>query len=313
LLFFYDPCFKEHRTGVGHLECPARLEALLKALPPHMATHQTEETATDEELLYCHAQKYIDLVKKETLSIQHRELRMLSTGDVIICAQSDFVARRAVSTAFKAIDCIAENKASSIFCALRPPGHHATAFLGMGFCLYNTIALAARYAQTKKGINKVAIIDFDVHHGNGTQEIFYDDPSVFYFSTHQENIYPFTGRSEEIGIEKGIFTTKNIPIKASLEARNIMIATYKNLHQEMAIFKPDLILISAGFDAHKLDPLGGLNLEDADFYLITDFICQIAKKTTTKAVLSILEGGYSLQALESAGRAHLSALYHKLT
>ena len=194
------------------------------------------------------------------------------------------------------------------FCAVRPPGHHAEADRGMGFCLFNNVALAARYAQRKHQVDKVLIIDWDVHHGNGTQDIFYEDPSVFYFSTHQWPWYPGTGWNDEHGRGRGKGTTLNCPFPAGTRGGPILDAYRERLLPAAQAFKPQLVLISAGFDSREGDPLGQLALTSDDFSRMTAMAAEIAGRCADGRVVSVLEGGYNLTGLGDAARAHVEAL-----
>ena len=194
------------------------------------------------------------------------------------------------------------------FCALRPPGHHAESDRAMGFCLLNTVAIGARYLQGKHRLARIFIVDWDVHHGNGTQHIFYNDPNVFYFSTHQYPFYPGTGSSEERGIGEGEGTTRNCPLAAGSGDREILAQFESALASEMAAFRPDFILISAGFDAHRDDPLAQLAVSDAGFFEMTQVVLSLAATYCNGRVVSCLEGGYHLAALSRSVEQHLRAL-----
>jgi len=218
-------------------------------------------------------------------------------------------ALRAAGGACLAVDTIMQGHTSNAFVPARPPGHHATYERAMGFCLFNNVAIAARYAQNKyPEIERVAILDWDVHHGNGTQGIFYDDPSVFFFSMHQYPWYPGTGTRAETGTGRGLGYTLNIPLKALTPAMDHVHMFEAALEEIRAKIKPDLVLISAGFDSHKGDPLGQLMLEDPHFVSLTKSIMEWATETCKGRVVSCLEGGYNLETLGTTVRAHVQAL-----
>jgi acetoin utilization deacetylase AcuC-like enzyme len=207
------------------------------------------------------------------------------------------------------VDAVATGEANSVFVACRPPGHHATVGRAMGFCLFNNIAIAARYAQASyPEIKKILIVDFDVHHGNGTQEIFYQDPSVFYYSLHQYPWYPGTGASSERGAGEGAGYTLNVPVRAATPATEYMRMFEHGLEAVMKDFAPDLVLVSAGFDAHVADPLGHLMLTDADYARITERLKEAARSSAAGRLVSCLEGGYNLSTLGATVRAHVGAL-----
>ena len=207
------------------------------------------------------------------------------------------------------VEAVFEGKAKRAFSLMRPPGHHAGKSTGMGFCLFNNVALAARFAQSKYHVGKVLIVDWDVHHGNGTQDIFNADPSVFYFSTHQKGIFPGTGSVHDVGIGSAKGTKMNIPIVPGPLSRHEVVEAYRTpLANAMKSFKPELVLISCGFDAHHDDPLGALNLTPSDFTELTRLVCAIADQYAQGHVVSVLEGGYNLQAITSSAVAHVRAL-----
>jgi acetoin utilization deacetylase AcuC-like enzyme len=228
--------------------------------------------------------------------------------DTRISPESFDVARLAAGAAIAAVDAAMAEEGGRAFGLIRPPGHHATITTPMGFCLFNNAAIGARYAQAKYGAERVLIIDWDVHHGNGTQEIFWTDPSVFYFSTHQYPYYPGTGSKDERGGGKGEAFTLNVPLSAGTSARDHRQAFTDALHEIERRFPPDLIIISAGFDSRRGDPLGGLMLEDSDFAEMTKEVLRIAEKHGHGRVVGLLEGGYNLDLLGGSVRSHLAAL-----
>ncbi len=294
-----DPLFRDHITPMGHPESPQRYDVIVNALKGY--TVQSPRDATKEDLLRCHSGSYIDLVKREV----EEGNTTLSTGDVEISPKSYHVALRAAGAVLTAVDLVMSGKTKRVFCVVRPPGHHACSEQGMGFCLFNNIAIGATYAQEKYKIKRVLIVDWDVHHGNGTQEIFHADPSVFYFSTHQFPLYPGTGAADE----KGAGTILNVPILVSETAREEVLRAYQEtLRLEMEKFRPELVMISAGFDAHKDDPLGGLKLTTEDFVTLTQAVKEVADTYAQGRIISVLEGGYNLKAIAEAAKAHVDAL-----
>ncbi|HUE12165.1 MAG TPA: histone deacetylase, partial [Steroidobacteraceae bacterium] len=236
-----DPICREHLVGRPHPERPERFDVVLNALPVDRMTLLEPRSATEEELLLCHTAQYLRTAREDIASGE----RYLSTGDTDIDEHSWTVALRAVGSALNAVDAVMSGRARNAFCVVRPPGHHATARRGMGFCVLNNIALAARYAQQRHGAERVLIVDWDVHHGNGTQEIFYTDRSVYFFSTHQWPLYPGTGRADETGAEAGVGTTMNFPFPAGSGREEILGAVENALLPAANDFRPDLVLISA--------------------------------------------------------------------
>ncbi len=269
----------------------------------------TPRPATHEELRLCHTERTIETVQTASLEAALYDHLSLDS-DTIICSESEMTARLAAGGACSAVDAVMANRVDHAFVACRPPGHHATTARSMGFCLYNNVAIAARYAQQTypELIRRVLIVDFDVHHGNGTQEIFYEDPSVFYYSLHQYPWYPGTGGANERGIRAGEGTTLNIPIQAHTPPANYLRLFTTGLERIAKSFAPDLILISAGFDAHETDPLGDLLLTDQSYRLLTREIKQLARSTAAGRVVSCLEGGYNLLTLGGSVLSHLQGL-----
>lgn len=299
-----DPACKEHHTGARHPERPERFDAALDALHGLKLLPIEPRVATEEELALCHGLQYIRLVEREITTGFHE----LSTGDTTISARSLDAALRATGAALNAVDLVMEKRAANAFCIVRPPGHHATPIRGMGFCLFNNIAIAARYAQKRYGADRVLIADWDVHHGNGTQDIFYSDGTVFFFSTHQHPWYPGTGLPGETGEGKGAGMIMNCPFPAGSGRKEILGAFEEKLVPAARRVKPDLILISAGFDSREGDPLGNFLLTDDDFADLTRLMLEIADQHAGGRLVSILEGGYNLTGLASAVRSHVKAL-----
>ena len=304
-----SPVYKRHLTGAFHPESPRRIDAIKGALGPEKLGISLRDIrprrATRKEILHCHTPAYFDLVEKEIES----GARSLSTGDTSVCGESLGVALLAAGGVLAAVDAVMSSEVKNAFCAVRPPGHHAGPARGMGFCLFNNVAIAARYAQKKHGIAKVLIVDWDVHHGNGTQDTFYEDGSVFYFSTHQSPWYPGTGMREETGKGKGTGTTLNCPFAAGAGRERILGAFLDKLVPAAERFKPEFILISAGFDSRINDPLGQFCLTDKDFEDLTGVVAEIAYKHAEGRLASVLEGGYNIDGLTNACAAHVKALH----
>ncbi len=305
----YDPQFLYHDTGPQHPENPNRLRAIMNELlsTPKLwqaLKHVSPIPATMNDILHCHTQQLIDHIKKCCEQGPHYYI----DADTVVCPKSFDIALLAAGAGITAVDQLFSQHITNAFALVRPPGHHATINQAMGFCLFNNIAIAARYAQAKYHITKILIIDWDVHHGNGTQDIFYDDPTVFYFSTHQYPFYPGTGAADETGNGSGIGTTLNIPLSSGTTAEQHRAAFSTGLNTILQKFHPELILISAGFDARKFDPLANLNLTDQDYIEMTQEVTQIAKQYANNKVISFLEGGYNLGTIGKTVTAHIATL-----
>jgi acetoin utilization deacetylase AcuC-like enzyme len=303
-----DPIFREHLAGREHPERPERFDAVVRGLRQagllERLARVDRRAATEEELLLCHTAEYLRTARHDALSGRPS----LSTGDTDITPNSWDVASQAAGGVLNAIDAVATGRVRNAFCAVRPPGHHATASRGMGFCFFNHAALAARYAQRRHGLERALIVDWDVHHGNGTQDIFYSDPTVFFFSTHQWPLYPGTGRADETGEGAGVGTTMNFPFPAGSGRKEILGAVENSLAPAAERFRPDLVVISAGFDSRLGDPLGRFTLTDRDFADLTRAVMEMAARHAGGRVVSVLEGGYNLDGLASASAAHVEAL-----
>jgi len=299
-----DAVSKEHITGPGHPERPERFDAAFNAVEDLQLLRIEPRMANEDEIALCHSRDYIRLVEREVAAGVHQ----LSTGDTSVGPRSFDAALRAAGGVLNAVEAVFARTVQNAFCIVRPPGHHATPDRGMGFCLFDNIAVAARYAQRKYGAERVLIADWDVHHGNGTQDIFYTDGSVFFFSTHQHPWYPGTGMADETGEGKGAGRTLNCPLPAGSGRAEILGAFEERLLPAAEQFKPDLVLISAGFDSRIDDPLGNFLLNDADFADLTRVMLEIADKHAQGRLVSVLEGGYSLTGLARGVRAHVQAL-----
>lgn len=303
-VFLADAIAKEHDTGPGHPERTARWDAAVMGLGGRGLAPVQPRAATHDEIALCHTREYIGTAQRDVAA----GCSSLSTGDTDICPRSFEVAAHAVGVCLNAVDLVMGAHAGTAFCIVRPPGHHASAGRGMGFCLFNNIAVAARYAQKIYGVERVLIADWDVHHGNGTQDIFYKDPSVYFFSTHQSPWYPGTGDSKETGAGEGQGTTLNCPFPAGAGREEVLGAFRNRLARSMNEFRPDLVLVSAGFDSRLGDPLGHFRLTDADFAELTSVMLEVADKHAAGRLISVLEGGYNLTGLTQAVAAHTTAL-----
>ena len=304
----HHPVFKEHDTGPGHPESPSRYEVVMKALRedeelwPKLLEVQARE-APRGDVQACHTPqlyKQIERVVSEGTSYLD--------ADTVVSMRSMDAALHGAGAACQAIDLIMQNEVANAFVPVRPPGHHATSERAMGFCLFNSIAVGATHALAVHGLERVAIVDFDVHHGNGTQGVFYDDPTVFFFSTHQYPWYPGTGTRGENGVGRGAGYTLNVPLRAHTAAGEHKRMFDAALDEISGKFKPDLIMISAGFDSHNGDPLGQLLLEDEDFVALTRTVKDWARDACHGRIVSCLEGGYNLQTLGETVRAHVAEL-----
>jgi acetoin utilization deacetylase AcuC-like enzyme len=304
------PIYLEHDTGEYHFENPKRLQAILHGLEDTDLLSSLQTVAPEEAAMHwiekVHRQDYIETVRQDVKS----GARFLSTksGNTAICPESFQVALWAVGGILKACDAVMSGDAKNAFCAVRPPGHHATPDRGMGYCFFNNVAIAARYLQEKHNMEKILIVDWDVHHGNGTQDIFYEDGSVFFFSTHQWPWYPWSGSVDETGTGPGKGTTLNAPLPAGSGDKEITEAFEQKLRPKVDKFKPNFVLISAGFDSRNTDPLGRFRVTDAGFKKLTRIMKQMAGDHAEGRLVSMLEGGYNLTGLAQAVPAHVQEL-----
>src|SRR6266536_1000284 len=306
----HHPVFQEHDTGPQHPESPSRYSVVMKALRsdsdlwPNLLEIQARE-APRGDIQACHTPQLYRTIERVV-----SEGTAYLDADTVVSMRSLDAALRGTGAACQSIDLVMTGQTTNAFVPVRPPGHHATSERAMGFCLFNNVAVAARYAQNHyPEIERVAIVDWDVHHGNGTQGIFYDDPTVFFFSIHQYPWYPGTGARGETGIGRGKDYTLNVPVKAqtrAIEQKRMFDAALAEISNK---FRPDLIMISAGFDSHNGDPLGQLLLEDDDFVAMTRSVKHWAKSVCGGRVVSCLEGGYNLKTLGQTVRAHLAELH----
>jgi acetoin utilization deacetylase AcuC-like enzyme len=295
--------YQNHNTGDGHPEKIDRVTAIInnfKKLDNKNLVWKKPSKFNKSLLEITHNSDYINFVEK---SFPKKGLSFLD-GDTIVSPGSKEATSDAVGSIITAIDGVQNNEFKNAFCAVRPPGHHAEKSKAMGFCIYNNVAVGANYLIEKYRLNKIAIIDFDVHHGNGTQDIFYGNEKILYISTHQYPFYPGSGTEQEKGKYDNIF---NIPLPAGTTSEEYLNA-YEYVLKKINEFRPEFILLSAGFDAHKDDPLAQFQLESKDFYEITKRTLELSKLYCDGKVVSILEGGYDLLALQESTEMHVKAL-----
>ena len=299
---FTHPSALAHDTGEGHPECADRIRAVLRALEApefEMLLREVAPPATEDQLNAAHGSGYVAAI----LALPTDRVTQID-GDTIFSSGSREAVLRAAGGACAAVDAVFEGWAEAAFVAMRPPGHHAEHNRAMGFCFFNNAAVAAHHARAKWGITRVAVVDFDVHHGNGTQDIFGRDKGLFYASSHQSPCYPGSGAASE----RGVGNVVNAPLAPGSTGEVFRAAWGTQILPALAAFKPELLIISAGFDAHAADPLAQLRLREADFYWVTQKLLDVADKTCPKRVVSLLEGGYDLAALAASVAAHVRAL-----
>jgi len=306
-ILYADKLFLEHETG-RHPECPARLEAIAEKLKEPAAwleaySRGEVRPAERSAIERVHAVDYIQFVA-EVAANGGGDL----DPDTIVSTRSYDVALCAAGAAVDAVDQIFSGQHRRGIGLVRPPGHHALPDAAMGFCLFNNVAIAARHAQQAHGITRVLIVDWDVHHGNGTQDIFYEDPSVSFFSAHRYPFYPGSGTEDETGSGKGLGTTFNLPMRFGVSRETYFERFRLKLEQAATKSRPELILISAGFDAHKDDPIGSLGLHSEDFARLTELVVNVADVHCDGRIISLLEGGYNLHALAESVALHMQAL-----
>ncbi len=304
----YDPACLEHRTTPGHPESPERLTAIVTRLRDSgldaKLAHLTPVAASREWIETIHDPDYIERARATC----EDGAGYLDSGDVPVCRQSYDTALLAAGGVMRAVDAVMTGEVANAFCAIRPPGHHALRDRAMGFCMFNNVAIGTRYVQQKYGLSKVLIADWDVHHGNGTQEAFYDDPNVLYFSTHQWPFYPGTGSASETGSGAGLNYTINIPIPAGAGDEEYLRIFEQRLRPAAMDFAPDFVFISAGFDAQAHDTLGSMKVTAEGFASLTRVVKDIAQKCCQGRLVSVLEGGYGPSRLAASVEAHVCAL-----
>lgn len=308
MLYLYHPIYLQHDTGAGHPEKLQRLQAINEALEPEIASLKIEksepEKADRENILMVHDEDYLIQLSRAI----DAGIWVLDGGDTVVNRDSLTAAEYAAGAAVSAVKVIEKKQEKRIFCAIRPPGHHAERNKAMGFCIFNNIALAARFAQKRGLAENVLIVDWDVHHGNGTQHQFENDPTVFYYSIHQYPFYPGSGSENETGLGRGAGYTLNRPLPAGSDDHDYQQSFGRDLAWIAERFQADLVLISAGFDAHRDDPLAGMLVTESGFRTMTELVLEYAEKYADGRVISMLEGGYNLPALAQSVLTHIRCL-----
>ena len=295
--------YQNHDTGIGHPERIDRVKFVnegLKKIQSKELIWLKPKTFDHKYLTLAHTSDYLKTLEQSF----PKEGNYFLDGDTLVCPGSKGAALDAVGSVLLAIDGVMNKDYVNAFCSIRPPGHHAESKKAMGFCIYNNVAIGAHYLLDRYKLHKVAIIDFDVHHGNGTQEIFYDNKQVLYISSHQYPFYPGTGSTNETGNYNNIL---NIPLDAGTSG-NVFLNAYETIFQKIKLFKPEFILLSSGFDAHIDDPLAQVNLQSKDFSELTDRLIKVAKEVCDNKIVSVLEGGYDLMALQESTSLHVQSL-----
>ncbi len=305
--YYWDPIFLEHDTG-HHVESIQRAERLrpekLRRRIPNLDHRPILPHDAIEWILRLHEPDYHGFVKRTCLDGGG----LLDQGDTVVSRRSYDAALAAVNAALTAADAVMKGDADNAFCAIRPPGHHALPGRAMGFCLFANVAILARYLQERHGLKRIAIVDWDVHHGNGTQHFFYEDPDVLFVSLHQHPLWPGTGMATERGEGPGEGTTLNIPIPPFTSEADYVARFEREVLPAVSGFEPDFLLLSAGFDAHESDPLANLRLTERGFAHLTRCLARLATEHCGGRMVSCLEGGYDLDALELSVAAHVDAL-----
>lgn len=301
VIWYSHPAGLNHATPHGHPERPARLEAVEGGLSPLGLTRREAPMGSDEDVLLCHPARYLERIR----AAAPEKGRVALDGDTSMSPGTLEAAMRGVGGNVAAVDAVLDGEAGAAFVGCRPPGHHAESETPMGFCLFGNVAIAARHALERRGLSRVAIVDFDVHHGNGTQDLLWNEERVLFVSSHQMPLFPGTGAARERGAHGQIL---NVPLGPNTRGVEMRTAYREAVFPRIDDFAPELILVSAGFDAHLADPLAGLRWQEDDFAWITDWLCDAAMTHCEGRIVSTLEGGYDLDALATSVAAHVEVL-----
>lgn len=306
-IFFTHSACVDHDPGPGHPECPDRLKAILQALEGEafmFLDRREAPLATVDQIARAHPRRYVERV----LELGPQDGYLAVDSDTVMSPGTVEAALRGSGAVCAAVDEVIADDNRNAFCAIRPPGHHAEAGRAMGFCFFNHVAVAAEHARAVHGLERVAVVDFDVHHGNGTQDIFWDRPGLFYASLHQSPLYPGTGLAKERGASDNIL---NVPLPAGAGSPEFRDAIQNRITPAVEAFAPELLILSAGFDAHTADPLAQMDVTEADFVWATNHLADLADRVCRGRLVSTLEGGYDLHALASSVAAHVRVLMER--
>jgi len=308
-LLLTHPSFLEHDTGYGHPERADRMRAIDKVLSHEIFARLVREEAplredVEEQIRLAHPAAHLEKIREAAERVRGREHPTYIDGDTLVSSGTWDAALRAVGAGLAAVDAVIEGRAANAFCQVRPPGHHAENDKAMGFCFFSNAAIAGLYARAKHGAERVAVVDFDVHHGNGTQDIFWSDKDLFYGSTHEMPLFPGTGAVDE----RGVGNITNAPLRAGDTGERFREAFESRILPALHDFGPDILIVSAGFDAHQADPLANLRLVEADYLWATEKLAAVARRHSGGRIVSMLEGGYDLNALARSVAVHVKAL-----
>lgn len=308
-LLLTHPSFLEHDTGYGHPERADRMRAIDKVLSHEIFAQLEREEAplrddVEEQIRLAHPASHLEKMREAAERARGREQPTYIDGDTLVSSGTWDAALRAVGAGLAAVDAVIEGRVANAFCQVRPPGHHAENDKAMGFCFFSNAAIAGLYARAKHGAERIAVVDFDVHHGNGTQDIFWSDKDLFYGSTHEMPLFPGTGAVDE----RGVGNITNAPLRAGDTGERFREAFESRILPALHDFGPDILIVSAGFDAHQADPLANLRLVEADYLWVTEKLAAVARRHSGGRIVSMLEGGYDLNALARSVAVHVKAL-----
>jgi len=302
-LLITHPVCLEHKTVDGHPDCPKRLTTIFDILDTAQLHVERclAPCASKKDVMLAHKQEYFDKV----MSLIPQDGMWVLDDETVVSPRSGDAALRAAGAVISAVNAVLTNKAVNAFCAVRPPGHHATSNNSGGFCIFNNIAIGAMVARSQFGLRRIAIIDFDVHHGNGTQEIFWDDPNIFFTSLHQRDLQDGSGSE----IEKGKYDNiLNLPLPLGADGNVVRDVVSKNLVPRLQQFQPEILFVSAGFDMHRYDPLGDMMLDESDYFWLSKTLCDVAQECCKGRLIASLEGGYELSVLGASVESYIRAM-----